>query len=310
MTASGPSKPRPPALAAVDLAVAFGLPLLGAIAWALPERAWPGVARALAPFQLRQLTGDAGAVAARIGQALGSGQGGAGSRGTLDALAAENLIAQFAMLRALRPGVADRPVVLEGRAHLDAALGAGRGAVLWVGHFVHASLATKRALSQAGYALSHLSHPRHGYSGSRFGMRALNAIPRRAEDRYLAERVMRTPESALAALRLLKSRLESNRLVSLTARADGIRPVAARLFGAELALGTGAPDLAHATGAVLLPVFAWRAAGNYRVAVEPPIELAPGATRRAAAEAAAADYAARLERRIIAHPGQWLGWFD
>src|SRR5258708_1212711 len=67
---------------------------------------------------------------------------------------------------------------------------AGRGAVLWVAHFSFNSLAAKKALHQAGFAVAHLSRPEHGFSTSRFGIAALNPIRVRTDRRFLADPII------------------------------------------------------------------------------------------------------------------------
>ena len=77
---------------------------------------------------------------------------------------------------------------------------------------------TKIALHRAGYRIVHLSHPRHGFSSSSFGVRYLNPVHRRAEDRYLAERVVLSLASPVGAMRTLMQRLKSNGVVTVTVR--------------------------------------------------------------------------------------------
>ena len=77
--------------------------------------------------------------------------------------------------------------MLQGREHLDEALGRGKGCVLWVAHFVFAPNIAKLALHDAGYKVSHLSRLDHGFSSTRFGIKWLNPVRSRFEDRLLAE---------------------------------------------------------------------------------------------------------------------------
>ena len=51
-------------------------------------------------------------------------------------------------------------LALEGSAHVDDALAAGRGAVLWVAHFCFSALATKKALAGTGHRAWHVSRRR------------------------------------------------------------------------------------------------------------------------------------------------------
>jgi lauroyl/myristoyl acyltransferase len=197
---------------------------------------------------------------------------------------------------------------MTGRERVDAALARGRGAVLWVGHFAYASLLAKVAWHEAGLAVSHLSHPRHGFSGSRFGMAVLNRLVRRVEDRYLGERVTMAPASPVAALRTLERRLRDNRVVSISARDTARRPLRVAFLDGEIALAGGAIDLAHRTGAALLPAFAVKDGDGFVVVVEGPILVDRSLARGAAVGEAARAYAALLERHVLRHPDQWLGW--
>jgi lauroyl/myristoyl acyltransferase len=192
--------------------------------------------------------------------------------------------------------------------HLTAALGQGRGAILWDSHFQFAAVVTKMAMRRAGIDLHHLSHPRHGFSDSRFGMRFLNPLRTRCEGRYVAERVVLSLDGPVAAMRTLLKRLRGNAVVSIVVRGSGLHPCPAPFFDGRLAVATGAPDLAHRSGAALLPVFTVRQGGRYVVAIESPLAIDVAAERHAAAAAAAAEYARRLEPHVAAHPGQWAEW--
>ena len=75
-----------------------------------------------------------------------------------------------------------------GREHIDEALAAGRGAVLWYCPFTHADVVFKRGLHEAGYRVNHLSAATHGFSDTRFGVAVLNPIKTGVESRYLKER--------------------------------------------------------------------------------------------------------------------------
>jgi len=48
--------------------------------------------------------------------------------------------------------------------------------------------------------------------------------------------------------------------------------------------------------------------GRYRVIIEPEIAMDRSATKWAAAEVAAREYARRLEPVVLCYPDQWEGW--
>ena len=176
----------------------------------------------------------------------------------------------------------------------------GRGAILWIGHFVHGDLVAKMAFDRAGLAVNHLSHPRHGFSSSRFGMNCLNRVKTAAEDRHLASRVLLDDSRPTAAMKTLRRCLKHNGVVSISVRGADRNSQSVRCLDGEISIARGAARLARATGAALLPVFPVRNGdGGFTVHVEAPLDL----------ENAEAGYAGRLEHHILAYPGQWLGWF-
>ncbi len=71
----------------------------------------------------------------------------------------------------------------------------------------------------------------------------------------------------------------------------------------------GGADLAYATRAALLPVFAVREPeGHFRVVIDPPLEVQHQLARRESSDVALRDYAARLKPFVLDYPGQWRGW--
>src|SRR5690606_7624849 len=216
------------------------------------------------------------------------------------------------VLRGHRPGAAWNPKIdLAGADHVRAALDRGNGAILWISFFHYYSLISKIATHGAGFEVSHLSHPRHGFSSSRFGVRVLNRLFTAIEDRHLRERVRLSIESPLAAMRALTRRLEANGVVSITAREAASQPAVVPFLAGVMPVATGAPDLAYRTGAALLPVHTVLGEnGRFSVVIEPSIVPAErSGDRRAFSEAAARTYAARLETWVRRYPEQWRGWF-
>ncbi|MBT5413153.1 MAG: hypothetical protein HOK81_00995, partial [Rhodospirillaceae bacterium] len=170
-------------------------------------------------------------------------------------------------------------------------------------------LFAKIALHDAGYEVSHLSHPRHGFSQTRFGMRFLNRGKQEIEAKFLAERVELAPANPAIALRRLQKRLAGNGIVSFTAGVDAARPAFPPFFGDRIALATGAADLAHRSGAPLLPVFVWRdEPGEIAVEIEAPLPVDRAAPRPKSGAAAANAFAERQAIHVRARPEQWLGW--
>jgi lauroyl/myristoyl acyltransferase len=218
---------------------------------------------------------------------------------------------QLWYLRSYRPGGWRAELRLEGREHLDAALAAGRGAILWVAPTVGQWLATKRTMAEAGYAVHHLSHPSHGFSTrSKLGRRWLNRIRTGVEDRYLAERVLLGADGgAQAALRRLDALLRGNAVVSITVGAAGTRPIRVPLLRGWLSVASGAPHLAARTGAALLPVFTWREGrARFNTRIEAPLPVVPareaGRSDAAALRGTVVELSRRLASYALAHADQ------
>jgi lauroyl/myristoyl acyltransferase len=290
-----------------DVGVLIGAPAFTLPAWLLPERNWPALARALSPMALGDLTKDAAATQAMIRKTLGPRLPDVAAKVILRDMGAEGIFTFFQVLKCHRPDGWEPAVRIAGFEHVHSALAAGRGAVLWVSHAFHGHLGAKIGFRRAGVEVVHLSTPAHGFSATKFGVRYLNRMQTRIEDRYIAERVMLPLQGQNAALPTLVKRLKANRVVSITGQRGTGRTVDARFLDGRLPLATGAPTLAAMTGAKLLPVFAFRAAdGVVDVIVEPEISL-EGA-REQAIVAAVQDFAARSEPYVLRTPGQWLSW--
>jgi lauroyl/myristoyl acyltransferase len=107
----------------------------------------------------------------------------------------------------------------------------------------------------------------------------------------------------------LLRRLRGNDVVSVTVRARAARPSIVPFLDGTIRLATGAADLAYATGAALLPVFAARELeGHFRAVIDPPLEVRHQVARRESSDLALRDYAARLKPFVLDYPGQWRGW--
>ena len=298
--------PAPGLLEITDIAVVLGLPLLTAIAWFAPEPSWRHFCRLCVPFYAPAQAGqpEMPSVHRRMRALLGARALARPIETVAEALIEEDILSLIELLREYAPGGWRPAITLCGGRHLDAALARENGAVLWVGHFVHANLVAKMALHRAGYRVSHLSHPRHGFSGSRFGMRWLNRVHGAAEDRYLGERVLLDDGRPAAAMGELLRRLRNNGVVSISVRGSAKAPRATPFLDGALSIAGGAPRLALATGAALLPVFPVRTAdGRFTVFVEPALDAVGGPPDRVLGR-----YAALLECYVLAYPAQWLGW--
>ncbi len=299
------------AISMADLGVVVGLPFLVGLAWFTPARWWPAACRKLAPLAARFVSAGRRSMVGRVQRRMGNRQ----LHIPADAIVLELLSGlierNLHLLRDYHPGRWRPAIRLDGREHIDAALSHGKGVILWDSHFMFSGLVTKMALSQAGFSVSHLSHPRHGFSSTRFGMGVINRVRTNIESRYLRERVVMSLDGPVAAMRLLYRRLKENGMVSVTVRGTGQTRLDLPFLADTMGIATGAPDLAYAAGAPLLPVFTVRdASGTFVVTVEPPLDTLEGRPRRESSERAARHFVERLEGHVARHPGQWLAWLD
>jgi lauroyl/myristoyl acyltransferase len=207
-------------------------------------------------------------------------------------------------------------IELRGSEHVDTALAAGKGVLLWIGLFECVELISKLALFRAGYAVHHLTHPTHGVSQSRFGMRFLNPIVVRIENRYLKERVFLNLTGSGDALATLSQRLAANSVISILASARARKVVEVPFFDGRVQMATGAVKIALANGAPLLPVFLeCDEKGKFTVHIEPPISrklsTADNNLRTNSPQVIdmIQEYVARLEPYVLKNPGLWKGWY-
>jgi len=167
----------------------------------------------------------------------------------------------------------EKLTTIDGREHLDAALAAGRGAVLALIHFGSNQLIMP-ALAKRGYGLLQFGsppqawHDLHGRTPSRidraiFRKRLEGEKAMGIEFLYI-DRSLRPAYRALQANRIL--------VVALDGRAGSrFEPVP---FGKRTALlAPGPVGLAYRTGAPFLPLFISLEGGRHRISIHPPLNL-------------------------------------
>jgi hypothetical protein len=294
-------------ISAADVKLTVLLPLLFAISWLVPERHWQRICEALAGAR-----GGAAEEPVERGVRLsGLGPGLAVPAGDLShALSTHRFLSYLQYLRDYRPGGWRCAAVIEGADALRAAQAENRGVILWVAHFVYNGLPLKKALCEAGFRVFHMSRPEHGFSTTAYGVAVLNPLRSRIEERYLARRIMIKRGAEHVALREAHRLIGDGSIVSITAGHWEGRQVARVPVGAAaLPVSTGAPSLAHATGARLLPVFISRADdGSFRLRIGAALACDPHLPRNEAVAAAMEDFAQQLQTEISRSPGQWRGW--
>ena len=207
-----------------------------------------------------------------------------------------------------RPGRCWQPEIqMHGVEHLEAALARKSGALLWVSDFVYSSLITKMAFCRAGFGVSHLTRPEHGFSGTPYGVRVLNPLWTKIEDRFIAERVTIDEENPGTALELLRSRLTANRVVSITVGRWARRTLDIPFFKGTICLATGPAHLSQTCHAPLLPVFTFRASsGEYHVTIGSAI--GGHTTSQGNYARTLQSYVNSLKEYVLSYPDQWNGW--
>ena len=217
--------------------------------------------------------------------------------------------AHWLRVRSLHRRGAPVDISLDGLEHLEAALVEGNGAILWRSFFCSSHI-PKQALGEAGYPLVHLSDWDHGARGFNLpGLRLFAPLWIRAEVRHLEERVVKPRGASLDYMRRLQDALQANMVLSIFGNLRGRAPIRAELLGTQRRLASGAPSLAHSTGAGLLTMYAVRTGPNrFRVVIERPLPVDRGLDRRAFVEAAVAEYVRRVDATVRRHPDSWYRW--
>ena len=210
-------------------------------------------------------------------------------------------------LRCYRPGGGLPLIRIHGQEHVDAADEADKGIILWAGNFAFNDLIAKIAWSELGLDVSHYTRPVHGFSKTRFGLKVLNPVRTFIENKYLYERVS-AEENMVAAMRVLRRRLDEGGAISITAGNRGRQLAEAPFLGGVLRLATGAPALARASGATILPVYTLRADdGSFDVTIGAPL-TSQQSNKDAYAKEIVAQYADQLAPYVRDFAEQWRGW--
>jgi lauroyl/myristoyl acyltransferase len=203
-------------------------------------------------------------------------------------------------------------IKLNGSDAIAAALGEGRGVILWFDSFVHTNLVAKRALHDAGFDMHFLSSRYHGGSASSFGRRFLNPIYVETETRYLGERIVLAEANQVAITRRLLTVLQRNGVVGLTNTVSSNMYFVQTPFGAatRMALPTTILSLALKSGAPILPVATFERSPlqDYSVIIGSPIVPDPSVDKATAIADAARRYVEWLLPMVKDHPEEWTSW--
>ncbi len=188
------------------------------------------------------------------------------------------------------------PVVLapmRGQAHLDAALGAGRGVIVLtahLGHFERLVRAPQVAGARLWVVTRRFRSPRAQAAWAALRQGGAGLLAAGASGR-----------AAVAALR-------RNEVVGyvLDQHDAGRRAAVVSFFGRPAATSVDVARLARITGAAVVPVFTWWDGAQHVLAAEPPVVWPRTGDPRADDVAGTAACVAVVEAAIRRHPSQWL----
>ena len=276
------------------------------VARVVPERHWRGVSLAFARASLAARRFRVRGAIARLDANLGGRIPDELNRRTLLASIVGAFFEERVFFHKAAHDPAWRPNVrLDGGELLDAALAAGRGAVIWVAPMIFSTLLVKIALHDAGHRVAHLSVPWHGPARTRFGRWLVNARAVVVEERFVERIIIPMDGRAGAVLDELGQRVRSNRIVTITAVDNANKPLEAPFLRGSLRLGPGAPRLALSHRAPLFAaILARDAAGAFCVKLHPLTSMDTGTavdTMNGFARAFADAYA----RGVIESPALW-----
>ena len=304
------SSEEPPLFDLKDLEKVPLFLLLGGAAWVLPARAWPAVASWLARMSSRAFASRRRAEVARLPRILSE----------LTGRSPEELLAEYTagfyeeymqVLRTYGPGGWKPRLRVEGVEHLAAAQAAGKGAILWVTDSAFSPLVIKMALSGSGFRAINLSRPQHGFSRTRLGVRFLNPIQRRAEDRFLGGRVVIENDRTDLAMHSMLDCLRRNEIVTITVGNQARRVEQVPMFGGLVEVATGPVNLSQRTGAPLLPGFLMALGpDSFELRIGAPLAAAETLNRPDGYTSIATEYTSLLEDYIRAQPILWRGWVE
>lgn len=291
-----------------DLYLLVYIPAITLFAWLLPERWWWPFCRGLARLSLF-VKRKATTYRSKLTELLGGRRLDVEVDEVARAYLANNHLRYLQGMRCYAPHGWRPHIRLVGREHIERALAAGKGAILWGAPMASRDLVAKMALHEAGFRVSHLSHYAHGFSWSLLGARMFNPIWTRVENRYLADRFVLSHAFYTSPIRMLVQRLRQNQVVSVTVADSGLRVETLPFLNGTIRLAEGAPALAVKTGAALLPLFVVQQAdGSYVVNIDTPLQPVADRAEGDAIHALLMDMVQLLESYATRYPAQYHGW--
>lgn len=203
----------------------------------------------------------------------------------------------------LSPETIAETCVIEGRDILDAALKAGKGAIILIGHF-GANQMIMPALGHVGYPMNQLSAPPPVWAEILRDSRTTPLWERTLERRWELEK--RLPVQHINVFRFLRPAFEClarNEVLGLAFDGGGGQKwVTVDFLGRRANLSVQPAQIWRKTGAAVLPTYVYRAAGEqrHRVVINEPLGWAGDV------QASLQAFAAQFERWVWKWPEQYL----
>ena len=296
-------------VSAIDLrdgAISAVATLLGLASWMLPEKRWPAFADRLARFRVAQRGTMSADERAAIQIVVGDKPADWIEKTYWRQSLGHKYLSWMQILACHGPRRWQPNACLIGKEHVDRALDAGRGVVLFTATFAYKDLMAKAAFHQAGYVISHLSRDTHGFSETRFGKRWLNPIYTSIEERFLRERMVFSGSNTKEVSTKLRERLRQNAPVMITVTQLGRQTVSRPFMHGRIHIATGGLNFACENDTPVLPVFTLRQADGSTTTLVGRALLQPtGATRTEKIDALLDDYVPQLESHVSDHPDQF-----
>ncbi|MEA4858360.1 lysophospholipid acyltransferase family protein [Solidesulfovibrio sp.] len=277
------------------------------LVWALPDGAAHGLARALG----RALGRVPNARLAGMAEAARLVPGVPDDPAARLALARKALVEfcqtdlEVLLFPRLTPARTAALVTIEGRERLDAALGAGRGAMLAFGHY-GANQMVMAAIGHAGYRMWQLSAPATALNEKLPEARG-RLVRRTRELRWAHEQTLPVSHvNIFGGLKEAFACLRGGHVLGVAVDGGGgERRAAVPFLGRRAFFPLGPMLLAGKTGCAVLPCFMERAAdGRLRLRIEEPLpSVAPDSDGATEATALVAE---RLSRAVVANPSHYL----
>ena len=251
--------------------------LLALASWTLPERRWFAFADRLARFRIAQRGPLSADERAMIQIVVGDKSADWIEKTYWRQSLGHKYLSWMQVLACHGPRRWQPNAPLIGKEHVDQALDAGRGVVLFTATFAYKDLMAKAAFHQAGYAINHLSRDTHGFSETRFGKRWLNPIYTSVEERFLRERMVFSGSNTKEVSTKLRERLRQNAPVMITVTQLGRHAASRPFMHGRIHIATGGLNFACENDTPVLPVFTLRQAdGNTTTLVGRALEQPTG----------------------------------